>query len=86
MKKQFSIPHSFIFIFIIIALVLLSIAVIAPTHRSQDPPPPTEKVDISLEVGSTDGITVLAFIISGVIILPLITSGALKRKKNSPQK
>ncbi len=85
MKKQFTIPHSFIFLFIIIALVFLSIAVVSPTHKPQDPPPP-EKVDISLEVGSTDGITVLAFIISGIIILPLITSGALSRKKNPPQK
>ena len=85
MKKQLSIPHSFIFIFIIIALVSLSIAVIHPKQRPQDPPP-TEKIDLDLEVGSTDGITVLAFIIAGVIVLPLITSGALTRKKNPAQK
>ena len=79
MKKRFYIPHSFIFILIIVALVSLSIAVINPNHEPQDEPP-TESADLKLEVGSTNGITVLAFIISGVIILPLITSGALKRK------
>ena len=85
MRKQLSIPHSFIFIFIIIALVSLSIAVVTPSHQSQDPPP-DQTSDLSLEVGSTDGITLIAFIITGVITLPLITSGALTRKKNLPKK
>jgi len=85
MKKQRQKTHPIIFILILIALVLLSIAVVNPTQPPQDPPP-TQEINIAEEVGSTDGITVIAFIISGVILLPLLTSGVFTRKKKTPQK
>ena len=79
MKKRFSISHSVVFLLTIIALVSLSLALAQP----QDPPPAD---DLTLEVGSTDGITVLSFIISAIIILPLLSRGALKRNKENPEK
>jgi heme/copper-type cytochrome/quinol oxidase subunit 2 len=82
MKKPFSISHSVVFLLIIVLLVSLSIAVIHPNQPHQAPPPEEE---LALQIGSTNGITVLAFIIAGVITLPLLTSGAFNRKKKSQE-
>jgi len=72
MKKQYSLPHLLTYLIVIIALVSLSVAFLHP----QDPPPAN---DISLEVGSTTGITFLAFIIAGVITLPLLIKSTFKK-------
>lgn len=82
MKTHLSIPRYFLLFFIIVTLVFLSTALISPAQQTQDPPPPDNP---DLEVGSTNGITLLAFIISAVIVLPLLTHGALHRKENPPQ-
>ena len=76
MKTRLSIPYSFLSLFIIVTLVFLSIAFLSPVEQNQEslsPDPP------DLEVGSTTGITTLAFMISALIILPLLASGRKKK-------
>ncbi len=81
MKTPLSIPYSFLSIFIIITLVFLSVALISPGPQKQNV---AQKND--LEVGSTTGITILGLMIAAVIILPLLASGEVIKRKKEPKK
>lgn len=81
MKTQLTIPYSFLSLFIIITLIFLSLALVSPDTKNQATQPQND-----LDVGSTTGITTLALMISAVIILPLLASGKIIRRKKHPKK
>ncbi len=87
MKKITSLPRTVLLLIIGIGLALMSTAFkTAATIAQSSAPTPTPSavatVVDALEVGSTDGILVLAFAISLVIILPILASWRLWARKD----
>ena len=87
MKKLSSQSRKILILIIGVGLAFLSAAFSSGAIFSQNAPPtPTPiptALDIDLEIGSTDGILIWAFIIAIIIILPLLWNWPLwaRRKK-----
>ncbi|MBT3336871.1 MAG: hypothetical protein HN855_01785 [Anaerolineae bacterium] len=88
MKKITSLPRTILLLIIGVGVALMSAAVktvVTIAQSSVPTPTPSAVATVvdSLEVGSTDGILVLAFIISLVIILPISISWRVWAKKTT---
>jgi hypothetical protein len=91
MKTIFLSPRTLFLIFGIL-LAILSVAFFSPLQLNLSgaagssqttvdaPPTPTPEVIDELEVGSTDGILILAILIALAILIPILASGSLWKK------
>ncbi len=82
MKKGLRLYHLFIFLFVTVVLVFIGTMLVFP---SLQPQAGTANSDPNLEVGSTTGITILAFLIAFAILFPLLRNGIFRQAKNSPE-